>query len=47
MQKRDAEDRYYGAIDQQNSKKMPYSILLGKNKKKEELKEWKQNNKLF
>ncbi len=34
IQKRDAEDRYYEAIDQQNSKKLPYAVLLGKNKKK-------------
>ncbi len=47
MQKRDAQGRYYDAIDQQNSKKVPYSILLGKNKKKEELREWKEKNKVF
>ena len=47
MQKRDAEDRYYQAIQQQKNKKIPYSILLGKNKKKQNLREWKQNNKTF
>jgi hypothetical protein len=34
LQKQDAEDRYYDTIDQQNTKKVPYSVLLGKNKKK-------------
>lgn len=47
MQKRDVQDRYFDAIDQQNNKKIPYSILLGKNKKKEELKEWKHHNRIF
>jgi hypothetical protein len=40
LQKRDAEDRYYDAIEQQKVKKIPYAALFGINKKKEGLRDW-------
>lgn len=38
QQKRDAQDRYYEAIQSQKTKKIPYNLLLGKLKQKHSLK---------
>lgn len=45
QQKRDAEDRYEEAMENQKIKKIPYSVLLGKFKQKESLREWQSKNK--
>jgi hypothetical protein len=47
LQKRDAEDRYEEAIEQQKNKKIPYNVLLGKNKTKQGLKDYQNNNRHF
>ena len=45
QEKRDAEDRYDEAMDNQKIKKIPYSSLLGKLNQKQSLRDWQSKNK--
>lgn len=47
MQKKNADDIYFAAIDHQKEKHKPYKLLIGNSPKKEALKEYQLTNQFF